>query len=271
MTSADALRATVLANPTDDTARLVLADLLRESDDPDAQAQGRFLWAGVTAAQLRDRGVIDDPQLEAARREIASVAEAGCPAKWVATLGLGPAPFTFGDWRWKGDADCIVVSVGNSSGYFTRGMLSRLALTLGEWYALAPAALALWPIEIVSATDVPGLLLLLAAPMPHAAHGGCRRFCSNSTHRSWRSAAPTGKPGRTSATERRWWRGPRRRPPGSWPSFRLRRAMRGRRLGKARSDSHQPRHWNQKVLPGGVSAGRGTPGYRAPAASVSQR
>ena len=29
---------------TDDTPRLVLADLLRESDDPEMQARGRFLF-----------------------------------------------------------------------------------------------------------------------------------------------------------------------------------------------------------------------------------
>ena len=39
----------ILDSPADDTARLVPADLFRESDDADAVARGRFLWAGVTA------------------------------------------------------------------------------------------------------------------------------------------------------------------------------------------------------------------------------
>jgi uncharacterized protein (TIGR02996 family) len=34
----NALLTVILENPADDTARLVLADLLRESDDPDTQA-----------------------------------------------------------------------------------------------------------------------------------------------------------------------------------------------------------------------------------------
>ncbi|HVL15267.1 MAG TPA: TIGR02996 domain-containing protein [Gemmata sp.] len=41
MTDRDHLLAAVLADPADDGARLVLADLLRDGDDPDAQARGR--------------------------------------------------------------------------------------------------------------------------------------------------------------------------------------------------------------------------------------
>ena len=42
-------------------------------------------------------------------------------------------------------------------GVFTRGMLSELDVSLGEWYAIAARALSAWPIERVRATDVPGL------------------------------------------------------------------------------------------------------------------
>src|SRR5262245_35488686 len=54
VTEQETLLAAVLEDPSDDTARLVLADLLRESDDPEARALGRFLWAGVTASRFRD-------------------------------------------------------------------------------------------------------------------------------------------------------------------------------------------------------------------------
>jgi uncharacterized protein (TIGR02996 family) len=57
----DTLHSAILDDPSDDTTRLVLADMLRESDDPDALARGRLLWAGVTASQFRSHDVIDDP------------------------------------------------------------------------------------------------------------------------------------------------------------------------------------------------------------------
>jgi hypothetical protein len=41
--------------------------------------------------------VIDDPLYYAAQKEIAAVASAGFPARWVANLGIGPQPLTKGD------------------------------------------------------------------------------------------------------------------------------------------------------------------------------
>ncbi|VTT97593.1 unnamed protein product [Gemmataceae bacterium] len=82
MSEAAALWAACLADPADDTARLVLADLLRESDDPDQQARGRFLWAGVTAARWsRDNDVIDDPLNGTSQRELRTLVgpSPGCP------------------------------------------------------------------------------------------------------------------------------------------------------------------------------------------------
>ena len=61
VTDRETLLAAILDDPSDDTTRLVLADMLRESDDPDAVARGRFLWAGVTASQFCGHDVIDDP------------------------------------------------------------------------------------------------------------------------------------------------------------------------------------------------------------------
>ena len=94
MTNREALLAAVLAGPADDTARLVLADLFRESDEEGERALGQFVWAGVTAARFRDDEVIDDPLYYAAQKEIAAVASAGYPARWLCSLGLGPMPLT---------------------------------------------------------------------------------------------------------------------------------------------------------------------------------
>jgi uncharacterized protein (TIGR02996 family) len=56
VTDRETLPATILADPSDDTARLVL----RESEDPDERARGRFLWAGVTASRYRRQDVVED-------------------------------------------------------------------------------------------------------------------------------------------------------------------------------------------------------------------
>ena len=164
VTDRDTLLAAILNNPADDTARLVLADLRRESDEAEAQARGRFLWAGVTASRFRDTEVIDDPLYYTATGEIAAVASAGFPARWFADLGLGPRPLTTGDWVWDNTYDRVAVRVGDSVGTFTRGMMAELTLTLADWYSLSPAALAAWPIERVIITDVPGLVFAVESP-----------------------------------------------------------------------------------------------------------
>jgi uncharacterized protein (TIGR02996 family) len=115
----DTLHTAILEDPSDDTARLVLADMLRESDDPDAQARGRFLWAGVTASRFRDEGVIDDPLYYTATGEIAAVASEGHPAQWFADLGLGSRPLTKGDWAWDNTYDRVGVRIGDSVGTFS--------------------------------------------------------------------------------------------------------------------------------------------------------
>ena len=113
VTDRDTLYATVLADPADDTARLVLADLLRESDDPDAQARGRFLWAGVTAAQFRDHELIDDPLYYTDLRELAGVA-AERPTRpcGYRRLGPGPQPADPSDWAWDCTLDRVTVRIG---------------------------------------------------------------------------------------------------------------------------------------------------------------
>ena len=46
VTDRDTLPTAILDDPADDTAGLVMADLLRESDDADAQARGRTAARG---------------------------------------------------------------------------------------------------------------------------------------------------------------------------------------------------------------------------------
>ncbi|MFO0822571.1 MAG: TIGR02996 domain-containing protein [Gemmataceae bacterium] len=164
MNASDPLFTCVLENPADNTARLVLADCLRESSDPEAQALGRFLWGGVTAAGFRGDELLDDPLFYVAQTEIASVAARGFPASWIAALGLAPQPLTKRDWRWDNTFDRVSVRVGTSLGVFTRGLLAELSVTLSEWQTIATTALASWPIELVTVTDLPGLGFHIAAP-----------------------------------------------------------------------------------------------------------
>jgi uncharacterized protein (TIGR02996 family) len=164
MTDRESLLTAVLARPDDDTARLVLADFLREQPDPADVALGRFLWAGVVAARYRTAGVIEDAEFYVALAELSAVAGDGWPARWLADLGLGPSPLTARDWRWDNSGDRVTVRVGPAAGEFERGMLAGLTVTLDEWSAAAPAALAAWPVEGVSVADVPGMAFWVTPP-----------------------------------------------------------------------------------------------------------
>ncbi len=150
----DALLANVLNNPADETARLVLADWLEEHDE---EPFGRFLRAGVVASRFRRVELITESEYYDALRTISDVASAGEPAHWLAVLGIGPSPLTERDWVWDNAADRVSVRIGTTTGVFTRGLLSELEVTLGEWYTLASSALFVWPIERVRVSDVPGL------------------------------------------------------------------------------------------------------------------
>jgi len=147
------LLATSLDNTTDDTVRLVLADLLRESDDPEGQARGRFLWGGVTAATFRDEQIIEDSLYYTAQGELVAVTTAGDPARWLNSLGIGPSPLLSKDWFWDCAYDRVTIRIGDVLGIFARGMLSELSLTLGEWYAVGSKAFTSWPLERVSITS----------------------------------------------------------------------------------------------------------------------
>lgn len=153
----------LLDDPADDTARLVLADLLRESDDSEEQARGRFLWAGVVAARFRREDLIDDPIYYTAQREIEAVAAAGHLVRWLAELGVGrwagERP-----WGWDCVHDRVTLRLGLAAATFARGMLAELELSLADWYETATSVLESSPLESVSIVDVKGLSFSLDRP-----------------------------------------------------------------------------------------------------------
>ena len=165
MTDRDALLAAALENPSDDTARLVLADYLEEHGEPEL---GRFVRAGVTASRFRFRGPEPDEQelFDAALAEIAALARAGSPVGWVAALGLGPRPLTPADGVAEHVTDDRVsVRIGPARAEFQRGMLIRLSITLGEWYDIAGRAMAAWPLERVLIRELPGVGFWVEPPV----------------------------------------------------------------------------------------------------------
>ena len=166
MSDYETLHRCVLADPADDTLRFVLADLLRESDDPDLQAQGRFLWGGMTAAQFRHYEVIDDQLYYTALQEIGDVTSAGFPAGWLSELDIGPQPLNRTDWAWDSAHDRVDVRIGQTMGTFTRGMLSELSVSLNDWYTHAPLALAKWPLASGTILDATGLRFEIVPDSP---------------------------------------------------------------------------------------------------------
>jgi len=163
MTDREAILSAALEQPDDDTARLVLADFLREQPDPADVALGRFLWAGVVAGRYRSAGVIEDAEFYAALAEMSEVAADGWPARWIVSLGLAPPPAP-DDWAWDNTADLVTVRVGRVRGDFARGMLIGLTVTLDGWSGAAPAVLAAWPVEWVAVADVPGMMFWVDPP-----------------------------------------------------------------------------------------------------------
>jgi uncharacterized protein (TIGR02996 family) len=157
MTDRETLLAAVLANPAVDTARLVLADFLRESDDPAERALGQFIWAGVTICRFRDEKVSANPLSRAAQKALSATTAAGFPARWISELGLGPRQLIRGDWHRQRTRDKVTLRLGSVAGVFMRGMLSELCVPQTNWYTVAPVALATWPLSGGTITDIPGL------------------------------------------------------------------------------------------------------------------
>ncbi len=161
MNDRDLLFSNVLNAPADEAARLVLADWLEENDE---ETFGRFVRAGILAAQFRTLDRLDDPTYYDFLRVIAAVTQSGVPARWLSALGIGPSPLTAADWVWDHDGDRVTVRIGATAGVFTRGLLSELLLPLANWYAAAVPALAVWPLERATITNVPGLSYWIDPP-----------------------------------------------------------------------------------------------------------
>lgn len=159
MRVADELLAAILQTPADDTVRLVLADLLREQDDPADQALGRFLWGGVVASWFRTHHVIEDPNYYSASREIGRACAEGWPGKWMTSLGLAPWTSARRYWLWDSTHDQVTVRCGGVAGIFTRGMLSELQIPLKLWRHHAQGVLSRWPLERVRILELPGVLI----------------------------------------------------------------------------------------------------------------
>jgi hypothetical protein len=156
-------RNALVAAVLDDPARLVLADCLRESDDRDDRAFGRFLWAGVVASRFDDTA--DGGLHLAAKAELNAITSAGLPARWLYNLGFGANPLATGNWTWDTSLDRVVVRSRDAAATFARGMLAELAVTLDEWYDIGlHGVLARWPVEVVLALDVPGLAFWVEPP-----------------------------------------------------------------------------------------------------------
>ncbi|QJW99623.1 hypothetical protein [Frigoriglobus tundricola] len=80
----------------------------------------------------------------------------------MSALGFGPPPLAIGDSSWDGAGNRGTVRVGAALGVFARGMLAEMDVALGEWFAVAPRALAAWSIERVRTINVPGLSFVMA-------------------------------------------------------------------------------------------------------------
>jgi uncharacterized protein (TIGR02996 family) len=161
VTDRDVLLSGVLEEPADDTVRLVLADLLRESDDAADQALGCFVWAGVTAAQFRHEEIIDDPLYYSAHAEIERVVVGGHPYRWLTALGIISVHRPESSWLWDCTLDRVTIRCDQIAGVFVRGMLAELAVPWDVWTARGAAVLGVWPLERAVITDQPGLSLAI--------------------------------------------------------------------------------------------------------------
>jgi uncharacterized protein (TIGR02996 family) len=150
MTDREGLLSAALGQPDDDTARLVLADFLREQGDTGDVAPGWFLCAGVTSCRYRAAGASAVYDLDAALAELSAVVAEWWPVRWLAALGLGPSPLTSDDWGSESIDDRVTVRIGQHTGEFERGMLAGLTVNLDEWSVTGPVALAAWPVGRVA-------------------------------------------------------------------------------------------------------------------------
>ena len=174
MTDRDTLLANCLDQPTDDTARLVYADWLRDHDSP----LGEFVWAGVTLSRFRGHDPVTDGMFFDAQRQLNDVAPGAIGGQLQALFG-----WQWGDVLWdQGDQEpdrltAVHIPLAHSNraehsrrvrgrprvkamfpaAVYERGMLCGLRVSLARWREVAAQVLAVCPLERVEILDVPGL------------------------------------------------------------------------------------------------------------------
>jgi uncharacterized protein (TIGR02996 family) len=159
-----ALLADILANPEDDTVRLVLADWLDEHGDPE---RAEFIRVQVELAS--------DPYRESLCRETCDPPEFwGCPDRVVRKrereLLAGPRPDVYENevvWFNAGDGTESWRTMFRPQ--WRRGFVEAVACEAADWLAHAAALLARHPIREVTLTTLPTwqmLALLLGHEEP---------------------------------------------------------------------------------------------------------
>jgi uncharacterized protein (TIGR02996 family) len=146
-----ALLADILANPEDDTVRLVLADWLDEHGDPE---RAEFIRVQVELAS--------DPYRESLCRETCDPPEFwGCPDRVVRKrereLLAGPRPDVYENevvWFNAGDGTESWRTMFRPQ--WRRGFVEAVACEAADWLAHAAALLARHPIREVTLTTWPG-------------------------------------------------------------------------------------------------------------------
>ena len=170
----------ILAEPTDDTARLVYADWLREQPGAFDQRHGRFMWAGLTLARFRGQEVVEDGMFFDAIRDQNDTAPDVLAAQLRRLLGWDRLTT---EWAWDNDTDApdrihVVALPPKTEGEsraarqerrrnpvppptvtYERGCLAALRVTAAQWQASAPEILRSCPLERVELLEVPGLTL----------------------------------------------------------------------------------------------------------------
>jgi uncharacterized protein (TIGR02996 family) len=147
LAAASPLFEALVAEPAENSVRLVLADWL---DERTASDHGRFIRASVHAATLTG------PARAAALRDLHDLCNAALVRRFAA-IGFGPVQITHLEDHIQFDGPNVTVRIGPSSGTYSRGLLARLNLPLNKWVAVARTVLETNPLEAVTLANVPGV------------------------------------------------------------------------------------------------------------------
>lgn len=152
MSERDALLAAVLADPTDDTARLVYADGLEETGPPVARARARFIRLQIELAAYGREPAHDPHDAFETHRQIDAIA-----AQW-ARAWLAELPLPVANALWK---------LHPGAAAFRRGFVDGVALPAGLFREHAAGLFAATPLTALHLHCGPGTRAaagLLACP-----------------------------------------------------------------------------------------------------------